>query len=166
LRSERDAVYVRSRQGREGWVRLPELAANRSEVVEFVSAMVRIYRADWDGARELLGRVVDAPTTPTALRVDAALLRARAGLLAGLPAAAMLSEMERAAALSPHARRGVLYAAAARIHPEKARQRCPSTAELREFGEWMEGRSDVFPEDDDWFAQWRRTLQAGRDGCD
>lgn len=166
LRSERDAVYVRSAQGQEGWVRLPELAANRSEAVEFVSAMLRIYRADWDGARALLDKVVAAPTTPTAVRVDAALLRARAGLLAGLPAAAMFAEMDRAAALSPHARRGVLYAAAARIHPGKAMQSCPSAADLAALRHWMEGRTDVFRTDDDWLAQWRHSLQAGRDGCD
>jgi hypothetical protein len=165
LRSGRDAVYVRGAGGREGWVRLQELAAARSEVVDFVSAMIRVYRADWDGARALLARVVAAPSTPAALRTDAALLRARAGLLAGLPPAEMIAEMKRAAAANPHARRAVLYEAAARIHPDEVRRSCPSAAELRELDAWLEGQAAVFPADDSWLAQWRRTLRAGREGC-
>jgi hypothetical protein len=165
LRSGRDAVFVRPAQGREGWVQLPELAANRSEVVDFVSAMVRIYRADWDGARELLARVVESAAAPTALRLDAALLSTRAGLLAGMPPSAMVVEMERAVSVSPHARRGVLYEAMARITAEKAQYRCPRAERLRGLGLWLDGRSGVFAADDSWVEHWRQALSAGRDAC-
>jgi|GEM_PF-1704564 len=165
LRSDGDAVYVRSARGLEGWVRLPQLAGTRSEVVDFVSAMFRVYRADWQGARALLERVVESGSTPTALRLDAAILRARAGLLAGLPAEAMVAEMERAAALSPHARRGVLYEAAARIAAERATRSCPTEVGLRDLGDWLDGHRNVFAADDGWLDQWQRTLRSGRSGC-
>ena len=165
LRSGGDAVYVRTAQGREGWVRLPELASSRSEVVDFVSAMVRIYRADWDGARALFARVVESPAAPAALRLDAALLSARAGLLAGKPPTAMLDEMESAATLSPHARRAALYEAMARIAAEESQHRCPRAERLDGLERWLDGRAGVFAADDRWLQQWRQALAAGRDAC-
>jgi hypothetical protein len=165
LRSDRDAVFVRPAQGRDGWVQLPELAANRSEAVDFVSAMLRIYRADWDGARALFARVVESPAAPAALRLDAALLRARAGLLAGMPPAAMVAEMESAASLSPHARRGVLYEGMARIAAEASQHRCPRAERLDGLEQWLDGRTAVFAADDRWLQQWRQALEAGRDAC-
>lgn len=165
LRSGPDAVYVRSATGREGWVRLPELARSRSEVTDFVSAMLRIYRADWDGARALFARVVASPSAPTALRLDAALLGARAGLLAGVPRASMIAEMERAASLSPQARRGVVYQAMARLATEAAQYRCPRSGRLDVTEHWLDGRAGVFADDDPWLQQWRQALAAGRDAC-
>jgi len=165
LRTGPDAVYVRSAQGREGWVHLPDLAGNRSEVVDFVSAMLRIYRADWDGARALLARVVDSPAAPTSLRLDAALLSARAGLRAGMPPAAMVAEMERAASLSPYARRGALYEAMARITAEASQHRCPRAERLGALEQWLDGRTVVFAADDRWLQDWRQALAAGRDAC-
>jgi len=165
LRSGPDAVFVRPAQGRDGWVQLPELAANRSEAVDFVSAMLRIYRADWEGARALFARVVESPAAPAALRLDAALLRARAGLLAGMSPAAMVAEMESAASLSPHARRGVLYEGMARIAAEASQHRCPRAERLDGLEQWLDGRAAVFAADDRWLQQWRQALESGRDAC-
>jgi len=165
LRSGPDAVYVRSAAGREGWVRLPELAASRSEVVDFVSALVRVYRADWEGARTLLARVVESSTAPTALRTDAALLSARAALMLGLPPATVQAELERAESLSPHARRGVVYEAMARLAAEESAQGCPRDARLAAIDAWLRGHQGVFVNDDPWLEQWRRVLDAGRGSC-
>lgn len=165
LRSGPDAVYVRSAEGREGWVRLPELAANRSEVVDFVSAMIRVYRADWEGARTLLARVVESSTAPTALRTDAALLAARAGLMLGLPPATVLAELERAASLSPHARRGVVYGAMARLVAESTARDCPRDARLAAIDAWLRRHEGVFLSNDPWLEQCRRVLEAGRESC-
>ncbi len=56
--------------GRQGWIRLPDLSSERSEVVDFAGAIVRILRRDWPGATELLQRVVNNERAPTAVKVD------------------------------------------------------------------------------------------------
>ena len=73
---EGDNVLVVSNPGPaqvKGWVRLPRLSASRVEVVDFVGGLIRVMRADWNGARTLIKRVVENTHTPTALRIDSLL---------------------------------------------------------------------------------------------
>ena len=67
-----------------GWLPLMQLAERPSEVVDFVAGIIRIYRGDWMGARELFQRVLEKQFAPTEIRVDSALLRARAAAELGI----------------------------------------------------------------------------------
>lgn len=67
----------------EGWVRFPEVVQHRTEVVDFVGGLVRIYRGDWYGAATLMRRVIENPHTRTRLRVDAYMLLAMANARGG-----------------------------------------------------------------------------------
>jgi len=63
--------------GKRGWVYLPQLAKERNEVVDFIGGLIRIYRADWHGAKDLMKRVIETPSTATTLKVDALLYKGR-----------------------------------------------------------------------------------------
>lgn len=165
LESVPGAVKVRTAAGQEGWVSLPDLATQRSEVVDFVSGLVRIYRADWHGARELLARVSESPVAPTALRLDAALLSTRAGLLAGLPAEQMVAEMDRAAALSPNARRGAVYQTMIRLSAAGRREGCVDAALRAEIAAALDERRRLFLADDEWLAKVAQVLGADERTC-
>lgn len=78
LKHEREAVQVRLENGATGWVRLPRLSTARSEIVDFAAGLIRILRHDWPGAQSMLTSVIDNTSTPTAIRLDALLLRALA----------------------------------------------------------------------------------------
>jgi len=64
-----DLVYLRS-GSLIGWVPLPELADSRSEIVSFTSALIRILRGDWPGARELLRAAGTSENLPQAILID------------------------------------------------------------------------------------------------
>lgn len=68
--------YIYS-NGKRGWVYLPDLAKERNEVVDFIGGIIRIYRADWLGAKELMDNVINNSSTPTALKIDALLYKGR-----------------------------------------------------------------------------------------
>lgn len=70
LKYQNDAVFLRS-GGTTGWVELPELWNSHSEIVSFTSAIIRIFRGDWLGARELLQKVIENTNTPQAILIDA-----------------------------------------------------------------------------------------------
>ncbi|TMG71751.1 MAG: hypothetical protein E6H75_16025 [Betaproteobacteria bacterium] len=53
-----DSAIVTTR-GVKGIVRLPQLSANRSEVVDFVGGLMRIFRGDWAGAEQLMRGVAE-----------------------------------------------------------------------------------------------------------
>ncbi len=62
--------------GTVGWVRLPALSRQRSEIVDFVGGVVRALRQDWQGAEQLFSRVVANGRAPTAIKIDAHLYTA------------------------------------------------------------------------------------------
>jgi hypothetical protein len=59
-----------------GWLYLPRLSENPSEVVNFCSGIVRMLRKDWSGAVGQFQQVVDTDDVPTAIKVDAYLYMA------------------------------------------------------------------------------------------
>lgn len=64
-------------EGKRGWVYLPNLAKERNEVVDFIGGLIRIYRADWYGAKDLMEDVIKNKSTSTALKIDALLYKGR-----------------------------------------------------------------------------------------
>jgi hypothetical protein len=87
-------------------VHLPELSFNRSEVVDFTGGVIRVMRGDWEGAYELLERVVENPKTPVPLRIDSLILQGVAKEQRGLDG---WRELESAYALNPHSRSTATY---------------------------------------------------------
>ena len=63
--------------GKRGWVYLPDLAKEQNEVVNFIGGLIRIYRADWHGAKDLMDKVITNKSTPVALKIDALLYKGR-----------------------------------------------------------------------------------------
>jgi hypothetical protein len=92
--------------GTTGWLRLPTLSTNRSEIVDFIGGVIRVMRSDWNGAALLFRNVVANPQTPTALKIDAHLYRAVALERVGTDGT---DEIRRAYALNQYDRVTVTY---------------------------------------------------------
>jgi hypothetical protein len=164
LESRPDTVFVQAGQT-QGWVRLVQISRSRSEVADFVSAMIRIYREDWDGARDFLGRVTENPATPAMLRTDAYLLRAMAGARAGRGSEQTSSDLDAAGKLSPNARRVVVYRAMAAISYATALEPCRRVAAAKAIAADLEEKRYVFPPGDPWLEQWPAFEKALGSGC-
>jgi hypothetical protein len=93
-------------EGKRGWVYLPQLSQERSEVVDFVGGLIRIFRSDWVGAAALMSRVVDNPSTPTTLKIDALLYKAYAKAQRGMNGGEELREAYR---LNPYSQATITY---------------------------------------------------------
>ena len=98
--------------GKRGWVYLPELAKERNEVVDFIGGVIRVYRADWHGAIDLMNRVINNPQTPNALKVDALLYKGRSQLETGKNSE---QTFKHAYKLNPYNRRTIKYWMMSRI---------------------------------------------------
>jgi hypothetical protein len=66
---QKDAVNLTSGKV-TGWVPLPSLADSHSEIISFTSAIIRILRGDWVGARELLEQTAKSDNLPQAILID------------------------------------------------------------------------------------------------
>jgi hypothetical protein len=165
LEARPEAVLVQSADAK-GWLRLPNISRNRSEVVDFVSAMVRVYRADWRGARDYFSRVIDNPAAPSALLTDAYLLRAMVSAQYGEKASEILFNLEKARALSPHARRVAIYEAMARIQAAAAEEPCKRVESSNAISQLLDARKYVFPANDPWLLQWQGVNAAWRAACE
>ncbi len=141
--------------GVTGWLRLPNLARERSEVTDFTGGVVRAYRGDWMGVRSLMKKVTDNPQTPTQLRVDAHLYRAMAAVrLNRDPEPDLLA----AEALNPYARRVVVYRAMALLSGYADSPVDGQRAILDRVEQLVAERQYVFLPDDPWLAQWTTAL--------
>ena len=145
-----------------GWIRLPTLSSNRTEVVDFVGGIIRIMRSDWAGAHTLFGRVLANPQTPTALKVDSHLYRAAVLERSGSSGA---EEARRAYALNPYDRATVSYvvmsllALATRMPATNHTQRDRTVNEARTL---LESNRFLFPAGDSWFARATAALASNR----
>ena len=77
LKVEKDWAKVRSGQI-VGWVQLPTYTLQPVEPIHFAGAMIRIFRADWQGAYDMFEQVLKMPNISKSLKIDALLLQARA----------------------------------------------------------------------------------------
>jgi hypothetical protein len=143
-------VKVRS-GGVTGWLRLPRLAQERSEVTDFTGGVLRAYRGDWAGVQILMKKVVDNPRSPTQLRVDAHLYRAMAAVrLKADPE----PDLAAAEALNPYARRVVVYRAMALLSRYAEQDADGRRTILDRVEQLVADRQYVFLPDDPWLAQW------------
>jgi hypothetical protein len=99
-------------QGRQGWIRLPQLSSNRSEVVDFTGGLIRILRGDWAGAAQLLQNVIANPQTPATLRLDAYLYH---GVALERSGRSGTRDFERAVELNAYDQAAVKYLMMSRV---------------------------------------------------
>lgn len=90
----------------KGWVKLPELAKNPTEVSDFVGGLIKIYRSDWQGAISSMKRVLLNKNTKTPLKIDALLY---IGLAYEKQGVRGIEYFNQAMGLNPYAKRSVRY---------------------------------------------------------
>lgn len=71
LISTPENVQVQSSSRKVGWLNLPLLASNKSEVSDFISGLVRVFRGDYGGAKKYLSAVIDNPESGITVKADA-----------------------------------------------------------------------------------------------
>lgn len=98
--------------GVTGIAKLPLLSTHRSEIVDFVGGLVRVFRGDWKGGADSFLRVIRNEHSPTSLRIDAHLYRAMAFAQLGRSGQ---NEISQALALNPYLARTVTYAVMERL---------------------------------------------------
>ena len=149
---QHDGPWTLVRSGAsEGWVHLPQLSVQRTEVVDFVGGLVRLLRTDWRGARDLLLRVVGNSKAPSALKVDALLLLGLAARHAGEDP---LGPILQARALNPHDVEVTKYECMAYVSRLAQGGPAASQAEARQLLHGiLKSRSYQFAAADPWFAK-------------
>ena len=142
-------------EGKRGWVYLPRLSKERNEVVDFVGGVIRIFRSDWTGATTLMDRVINNPSSPTALRIDALLYKAYSQEQRGRDGE---KELRIAYALNPYSRTTLKYwvmSRFARLIRNREIESFPdrSPAGIREIQELVKAHTYLFSKKDTWLAQ-------------
>lgn len=128
-----------------GWVHLPRLSATKTEVVDMLAAIVRVFRSDWEGAEEYFTRVIKKPATRTPLRIDAHLYRGMTKERRGLSGR---KDFERAYALSPYSIATIKYMVMSDL---AALARGEDAMDLtRRIDERLKQDDYVFADDDPW----------------
>lgn len=154
---EPDQARIRFDGGR-GWIRYGGLERGRSVVVEFVGALIRIHRTDWQGAASALSRVLKNKETKPRLRIDAGLLLGMALERNGRDGRPPIAT---ALAAAPYSRAAVQYmvmshlSTMARLPGDPARR---ATA-IKAVGDLLDAKRRLFPKDDPWLATVKRILK-------
>jgi hypothetical protein len=149
-----DSARVQSR-GVTGWVRLPGLSANRSEVTDFSGGLIRIFRRDWGGAIDLFTRVTRTATAPVSIRVSSYLLMAAASRLQHEQiggADQSLEFVEAAEQLNPYLRDTIKYKCMALLAGPRRAER------MRRLDETVRSSEYLFPKDDPWLGKVKQVL--------
>jgi len=159
-----DSAKVRLPDGRTGWVRLPDLSREHSEVVDFSGAVLRVLRQDWPGAKILFERALNSPHTPDAVRIDALLyLAAIADKLGADP----YPLVRRAYELNPLARTTIRYlcmtylAMIGRV-PQNQRQGEAAVQARRNLSDVVKSSQSLFSGDDPWLNHIKSFLSSAR----
>jgi hypothetical protein len=155
LQWEGESVRVRTDKV-TGWLRLPYISRT-TEVVDFVGGLMRIFRADWDGALELLSRVASNPKTPTELRIDSYLLMARANYQLGHDHQPYLLEAEK---FDRFSQRIVRYRVMGMLAGLKTSDLGGLVDKAAATKEYLEAHAHLFSADDGWLPACRQLLAA------
>jgi hypothetical protein len=158
-----DYTYVlATASGRKGWIYLPNLSKSQSEVIDFTSGVIRVFRKDWNGALELLGKVVNNQITPSAIRVAAYLYMGLAADKLGdeVMSLQFLAEAHR---LNPYSKAVAQYLCMGRLSAlARMKQKGVIGAELRKKVEdaraILSTNAVLFAADDKWMLQVTRFL--------
>jgi hypothetical protein len=160
LEQRGDSALVRSDKV-IGIVRLPEISKYRSEIVDFVGGLIRIFRGDWAGAIDSLALVIENPHAPTDLRIDSHLYRAMALSKIGRPGH---EEINRAFRLNPYLDRIAAYAVMERLALFEHMTRTGASAGERrsviaQARQLIDRHRKLFLEEDPWVKEIISGLQ-------
>ncbi len=142
--------------GITGWVRLPQLSRNRSEVVDFTGALVRIFRKDWGGALELFSRVVGSQTAPATIKAYSLLMMAAASEQVSHQtgqASRAVEFVNQSYRLNPYLQATVRYKCMAHLE-DMAR----TTSAKRQLAETVARNEYLFPKTDRWIGKVKAVL--------
>lgn len=145
-----------------GWLYLPNLSQNPSEVVNFCGGIIRVLRKDWRGAVSIFDEVLKTSNLPTAIKVDSYLYMAIAydRMQEEAKSFAMVAEAYK---LNPYSKTTTKYlymsylAHLSRVlprstHGEEAKKIIQSIQDL------LSKNRVLFAEDDGWVRQVERIL--------
>lgn len=139
-----------------GWVKLPGLSNNRSEVTDFAGGLIRIFRRDWSGAIDLLSRVTKTPSAPVSIRISSYQLMAAASQSlhdqAGTPNRSV-EYAEAAEKLNPYLRETVKYKCMALLAVDR------QSATTKKLEETVRAGGYLFPKDDPWLEKVKTILE-------
>jgi hypothetical protein len=144
--------------GIKGWVRLPSISGNHSDVVDFVSGVTRIVSSNWREAETLFRKVIANAEATTALKVDAYLYCAVARERQGLSGR---DDLQRAYALNPYDKTVTSYMLLGKLAELK---RVPSSDVSGRRGVRDEARrlltssAYLYPRGDAWLSEMRAIL--------
>jgi hypothetical protein len=156
-----DSAQVILPDGTKGWVRLPNLSRERSEVVHFAGALVRVFRQDWSGARELFVKVVNNPNAPAAVKIDSYLYLAVAEDKSGGDPDPWL---RKAYELNPYSKIIVQYMCMSHLATlsrmsENDRRGDKGAQRRRLLNQILETTQPLFPRDDGWIRSVKTLLE-------
>jgi len=142
-----------------GWVRLPGLSNNRSEVTDFAGGIIRIFRQDWSGAIDLLTRVTTAKGAPTSIRISSYQLMSAASQRlheqVGTPSRSV-EYAEAAEKLNPFLRETVKFKCMALLAADRLE------ATTRKLEETVRAGASLFPQSDPWLGKVKTVLERRR----
>jgi hypothetical protein len=155
-----DSAQVILPDGTKGWVRLPNLSRERSEVVHFAGALVRVFRQDWSGAKELFIKVVNNPNAPAAVKIDSYLYLAVAEDKSGGDPDLWL---RKAYELNPYSKTIVQYMCVNHLvaltrMSEGDRRGGKGAQQRRLLDQILETTQPLFPRDDSWIRSVKMLL--------
>jgi hypothetical protein len=146
--------------GKRGWVYLPDLAKERNEVVDFIGGVIRVYRADWHGAIDLMNRVINNSQTPNALKVDALLYKGHSQVETGENSE---DTFRHAYKLNPYNRRTVEYWMMSRLskisyYKNKGIQNHEYERQLKQAHLLLKENQYLFSKNDPWINNVKMVL--------
>ena len=135
-------------QPMRGWVPFPRLSERGTEVVDFTGGLLRIFRADWNGASDLLRKVLQEQSTPSSIRIDALLYL---GLTAEKQKRSGRKEIEQAYAMNPLSQASAAYLIMNAFADYLRAKPSDRSAAVSRIGSLLEQNRFLFSETSDWF---------------
>jgi tetratricopeptide (TPR) repeat protein len=136
--------------GITGYVTLPELTEGASEFSDLIGGIMRIFRGDWDFAKDSFRQVLENPASRLPTRVDAHLylgmILARSG-----ETSEALDHLQQAHALAPYSKVAVQYLVQGYL-TEGSESAATQAADL------LARSQRLFAADDRWFAAAREMV--------
>lgn len=144
-----------------GWVRLPELSKNPTEVSDFVGGVVKIFRSDWEGAISSMKRVLANNKLKTPLKIDALLYT---GLALEKQGKRGTEYFDQAMVLNPYAKRTVIYSIMSELsYLDHLLQSDADTTELNnllsEIKEKVKNHEKLFSLNDQWLLNTKELIK-------
>jgi len=143
-----DSTKVRLPNGTEGWIHLPSLSRERSEVVDFSGGILRIFRRDWAGARQLLLRAAQNAHAPTAVRSDSYLYIAVAAARSG---GDPVPWIKKAYELDPYSKIALQYLCMSQLQEAYSQAGDNSGVHMENLNRLLKLGAPLYSRNDPWF---------------